>query len=191
MGGVSSAAPDDGRPALDEASRPTGPQPTADTRDAVAAGRHLIEVHDYLHADLARVRETLRQVAAGEAEIGAARGQPADVTRRANAWTLGGLCQGYCRILAHHHSLESEGIFPYLRSRQADLGAVLDRLHEEHEVIHWLLEDVDAALVRLAADPTDLGPVTDAVDQLTETLLPHFAYEERELVASLARYGFF
>lgn len=104
MGGVSSAAPDDGRPALDEASRPTGPQPTAGTRDAVAAGRHLIEVHDYLCADLARVRETLRQV---------------------------------------------------------------------------------------AADPTDLGPVTDAVDQLTETLLSHFAYEERELVAPLARYGFF
>jgi hypothetical protein len=47
------------------------------------------------------------------------------------------------------------------------------------------------ALVRLAADPVDHAPVTDAVDQLTETLLSHFAYEERELVAPLARYGFF
>jgi hypothetical protein len=39
--------------------------------------------------------------------------------------------------------------------------------------------------------PADLGPVTETIDVLTDTLLSHFAYEERELVGPLARHGFF
>lgn len=180
------------RSVLDEASRPHAAEPAADvTFHAAPVAAHLVEVHDYFRADLARVRETLRQVADGAADVGTARGQLAEVTRRANAWALGGLCQGYCQVLAHHHTLESEGIFPHLRRRQADLGAVLDRLHEEHEVIHHLLDDVDAALVALARDPGDLGPITAAVDLLTDSLLSHFAYEEQELVAPLARFGMY
>lgn len=33
--------------------------------------------------------------------------------------------------------------------------------------------------------------MTEAIDLLTDTLLSHFAYEERELVGPLARHGFF
>lgn len=54
-----------------------------------------------------------------------------------------------------------------------------------------LLESVDTALVHLARHPTDYGPITEAVDLLTDTLLSHFAYEERELVGPLARFGFY
>lgn len=131
------------------------------------------------------------QGSAAAASIGAARGQLALVALRANAWTLGGLCQAHCRLLAEHHSMETGAIFPHLRRSQADLGAVLDRLDTEHDAIHDLIEDVDAALVRLAHDPADLGPVTAAIDLLTDALLSHFAYEERELVAPLARAGFY
>lgn len=190
MVGMTSVSPSPHR-GLDEASRPTGPEPTDEVRAAAGAGRHLVEVHDYFRADLDRVRQMLRQVADGVADVGTARGQLAEVTRRANAWALGGLCQGACQLLAHHHTLESGGIFPHLRRRQAELAAVLDRLHEEHEVIHHLLDDVDTALVALAHDPADLAPITAAVDLLTDALLSHFAYEERELVAPLARFGMF
>jgi hemerythrin-like domain-containing protein len=105
--------------------------------------------------------------------------------------TLRGICQNQCAALTQHHRLESTLIFPYLRDRQPDLGDVLDRLNEDHEVIHGLLEAVDAALVDLARTPTDYEPITKAVDQLTGMLLSHFAYEEQELFGPLSRHGFF
>jgi len=148
-------------------------------------------VHDYYRRELAQLRDVMRQVAEGIEQIGLAREQVATMTLRANAWALGGLCQAQCRILAEHHGMESGAIFPHLRRSQAELGAVLDRLDDEHHVIHGLLDDVDGALVRLAHEPSDLGPVTAAIDVLTDALLSHFAYEERELVVPLARAGFF
>jgi hypothetical protein len=60
---------------------------------------------------------------------------------------------------------------------------------------HWLTrrtglrEDIDAALIHLVQHPADLGPVTEAIDLLTDTLLSHFAYEESELAGPLARHG--
>jgi hypothetical protein len=68
---------------------------------------------------------------------------------------------------------------------------VLDQLHREHEIIHDVIGSVDEALVRLATTPDDLSAVEVAVDTLAETLLSHFAYEERSLVAPLARHGFY
>jgi hypothetical protein len=36
-----------------------------------------------------------------------------------------------------------------------------------------------------------LGPITEVVDLLTDTMHSRFAYEERELIAPLAQYGFY
>jgi hypothetical protein len=78
-----------------------------------------------------------------------------------------------------------------LRQSQHNLRDVLDRLDTEHHAIHDVLEEIDAALIHLVQHPADLGPVTEAIDLLTDTLLSHFAYEERELTGPLARHGFF
>ena len=51
----------------DEAARPTGPAPDPDrayTPHELAAGQHLVDVHDHLRAELARVRDLVEQVAA-------------------------------------------------------------------------------------------------------------------------------
>jgi hypothetical protein len=53
------------------------------------------------------------------------------------------------------------------------------------------MEEIDTALVHLARNPTETGPITEAVDLLTDTMLSHFAYEERELIAPLAQHGFY
>lgn len=174
----------------DDATRPTAPElpPGA---GVAAIGQHLIDVHDHYRRELAQIRDVLRQVAAGVAHVGAVRGELATMTLRANAWTLGGLCQGQCRILAQHHSMEGDAIFPHLREQHGGLGDVLDRLDAEHRAIHVLLDGIDTALVALATDPADLEPITAAVDLLTDTLLSHFDYEERQLVGPLARFGFF
>jgi hypothetical protein len=51
---------------------------------------------------------------------------------------------------------------------------------------------VDAALVALVAEQEDgMDRVGRAMDLLTDALLSHFAYEERELVEPLARHGFY
>jgi hypothetical protein len=68
---------------------------------------------------------------------------------------------------------------------------VLDRLQYEHRVIHEVLDSVDRALVSHITGPGDLSGLTEAADLLTDTLLSHLAYEERELIEPLARYGFY
>jgi hypothetical protein len=65
----------------------------------------------------------------------------------------------------------------------------VDRLREEHKIIHDVLEGVDKALVALVDGSGDINGLRDAVDLLDDTLLSHLSYEERELVEPLARLG--
>ena len=114
------------------------------------------------------------------------------MTIRQNNWTLGTFCETYCRTVTNHHTLEDRSVFPHLRRSDAALGAVIDRLEAEHEQIADLLERVDRALVALvAAEEDGIGGVERAMDLLTDALLSHFSYEERELVEPLARHGFY
>jgi hypothetical protein len=55
-------------------------------------------------------------------------------------------------------------------------------------VIHDVLERVDTALVGFVATEDGAG-LQRAVDELTDTLLSHLSYEERELVEPIARLG--
>jgi alkanesulfonate monooxygenase SsuD/methylene tetrahydromethanopterin reductase-like flavin-dependent oxidoreductase (luciferase family)/hemerythrin-like domain-containing protein len=179
----------------DEATRPTGPAPdpsrTYSAREQ-AAGRHLIDVHDALRAELAQLRDLIEQVAAGTTDPAAVRSFINRMTIRQNHWTLGTFCETYCRTVTNHHVLEDRSVFPHLRRSDEGLGPVLDRLEEEHEQIADLLERVDQALVALvAAEEDGIDGVGRAMDLLTDALLSHFSYEERELVEPLARHGFY
>jgi hypothetical protein len=130
-------------------------------------------------------------VGQGVTTAGQARGELNEFALRADNWAFGGLCQRQCVSLVEHHTVESGSIFPHLRRRQRSLRDVLDRLDAEHHVIGEVLEGIDAALVHLARNPTEVGPITEAIDLLTDIMLSHFAYEESELIAPLAQYGFY
>ena len=182
----------------DEAHRPTYPRRPDPAEQAaygpaqLAAPQHLKDVHDHLRAELVQVRDVVDQVVRGHLQVGAARSAVNAMTMRQNNWTLGAYCESYCRVVAGHHSLEDTGIFPHLRAHDPDAGPVIDRLEEEHEVIHDVLDDVDRALVALVAEePGALDRLRQVVDLLTDTLLSHLAYEERELLHPLARHGFY
>jgi hypothetical protein len=56
-------------------------------------------------------------------------------------------------------------------------------------MIHDVVERVDQALVALVSSPAGVAELRDAMDLLSDTLLSHLSYEERELVEPLARYG--
>lgn len=177
----------------DESDRPTGPAPDPSrtyTAHDLANGQHLIDVHDHLREELTQVRDLIEQVAAGSLDPGAARSHINTMTMRQNNWTLGTYCESYCRVVTTHHTLEDQSMFPQLRRKDPRLVPVVDRLEEEHHVIHEVLEQVDRALVALVSEPDGMKALREAVDLLTDTLLSHLSYEERELVEPLARVGF-
>jgi hypothetical protein len=165
--------------------------------DPHGAGQHLVDVHDGLRSELTQIRDVLGQVRQGHLSAGQARSVVNTMTLRQNNWTLGAYCEAYCRFVTGHHTLEDSSLFPYLRRREPSLGPVLDRLEQEHEVVHAVLEEFDRALVRLVTDDgigrsgaDALDEVQRVVDRLSETLLDHLAYEEDNLVEPLDRHGF-
>jgi alkanesulfonate monooxygenase SsuD/methylene tetrahydromethanopterin reductase-like flavin-dependent oxidoreductase (luciferase family) len=165
--------------------------PPASTPALPNAGQHLIDVHDALRGELNQLRDLVEQVAAGTSNAAAVRSYINRMTIRQNNWTLGTFCETYCRTVTHHHTLEDRSVVPHLRRSDAALGAVIDRLEEEHEQIAELLERVDSALVALLASAEHgIDRVERAMSHLTDALLAHFSYEERELVEPLTRYGF-
>ncbi|GLY24209.1 LLM class flavin-dependent oxidoreductase [Micromonospora sp. NBRC 101691] len=189
--------PDDGtrrtsRQVWDESTRPVGPAPDPQrtyTPHEEASGQHLIDVHDGLRAELAQIHDLIDQVAAGAMDVGTARSHINTMTMRQNKWTLGTYCEAYCRIVTTHHTLEDRSLFPHLRRADPRLAPVIDRLEQEHHAIHDVLEGVDRALVAFVATPDGMAELRAAVDLLSDTLLSHLAYEERELVEPIARIG--
>jgi alkanesulfonate monooxygenase SsuD/methylene tetrahydromethanopterin reductase-like flavin-dependent oxidoreductase (luciferase family) len=177
----------------DESKRPKGPAPEADavyTASGRALGRQLIGVHNHLRDELTKVRSIVKEVADGVLDVGEARSEINTMTMRQNNWSMGAYCESYCRLVTIHHTLEDTSLYPQLREGDARLGPVLDRLTEEHQVIHEVLERLDAALVATVAEPHRIGEVQKAVDLLTDTLLSHLSYEEHELVEPMARIAY-
>jgi hemerythrin-like domain-containing protein len=137
------------------------------------------------------------QVRAGHLDVGSARSVINTMAMRQNNWTLGAFCESYCRIVTGHHTLEDRAVFTHLRRSDPSVGPVIDRLMEEHEVIASVLDGVDRALIELVRSDgygqeggRALDQLGHQVDLLTDTLLSHLAYEERELLGPLAEHGF-
>jgi hemerythrin-like domain-containing protein len=192
------ATPDDGTRLSDEEpwddnDRPTVPPPEQGRRytpDEQASGKLLIDVHDQLRSELVRLRRLMDDVGHGRTNPTAVRSFFNRMAIRQNDWTLGAFCESYCRTVTVHHTLEDRNLFPHLQQAEEGLAPVLDRLAEEHEVIAEILDRIDSALVALvASEPDGMALVRKAVDLLTDALVSHLSYEERQLVEPLARLG--
>ncbi|KOU11497.1 5,10-methylene tetrahydromethanopterin reductase [Streptomyces sp. NRRL F-4711] len=179
----------------DESTRPVGPPADPERRyprREQEPARNLVAAHDQLRADLDRLREVVREVLADTLAPGEARAEIQRLGLRQNSWTLGAYCTSYCRITTLHHTREDEDLFPYLRRSDPRLGEVLDRLTEEHHVIQALIERIDrelVAFVREEGGEQARDALQAALDLLTDALLSHLAYEERELIEPMARWG--
>ncbi|MFK4101270.1 LLM class flavin-dependent oxidoreductase [Streptomyces sp. NPDC019531] len=179
----------------DESTRPVGPPADPERRyprREQEPARNLVAAHDQLRADLDRLGEVVREVLADTLAPGEARSEIQRLSLRQNSWTLGAYCASYCRLTTLHHTREDEDLFPYLRRSEPRLGKVLDRLTEEHHAIHGLIEHIDrelVAFVREEGGEKEREALRAAMDLLTDTLLSHLAYEERELIEPMARFG--
>ena len=87
-----------------------------------------------------QLRDLVEQVAAGALDAGAARSHINAMTMRQNNWTLGTYCESYCRVVTTHHTLEDPACSRTCGGADPALGPVVDRLEEEHQVIHDVLE---------------------------------------------------
>lgn len=184
--------PDDPRPLPslpDESLRPKAP-PIAGLDPAQRSrGRRLAAIHRMHLADLDHLAQVMRAIAHGAAPAGQlAKMLPAlDLDR--NRRLFGTLCGQECRVLTFHHMAEDHEIFPYLAAHgSAGLRAVIDRLQAEHEVIHALIERLQADADRLATDPgaDRFAEAAASLQALDRAVRSHFGYEETELEEALA-----
>jgi hemerythrin-like domain-containing protein len=120
-------------------------------------------------------------------EADTARGPINTMTMRQNNWTLGAYCQSYCRLVTTHHTLEDIALLARISAADPRLTPVTDRLAEEHVAIHGLIEELDRALIAFVTDPSTGDDLRAAVDRLSDSLLSHLSYEERELVEPVTR----
>jgi hemerythrin-like domain-containing protein len=181
----------DHEPALDEATRPRAPRhdDAVGTASGRASAQMLSSVHAHLRSELDQIRGVVAEVAVGRSSAAVARSLINEMSMRQNYWSLGAFCATYCRVLTIHHALEDANLFVDLKSRDAELTPVIERLSEEHEVVAAVLTRLDAAQVAMVDDAEHLTRVQNEVDRLTDILLSHLAYEEQELLGPIARLG--
>jgi alkanesulfonate monooxygenase SsuD/methylene tetrahydromethanopterin reductase-like flavin-dependent oxidoreductase (luciferase family)/hemerythrin-like domain-containing protein len=178
----------------DEEARPVAPPAPTGFRYAPHGpeiGRHLIDVHGMLRDELQRIHDVIAQVKSGALSVAGARSALNETALRQNNWELGAFCANYCTRITQHHGLEDGQIFPHLRRSDPGLVPVIDRLQEEHVIIHEVVEGVDRALIELVRSDGDFTALQEAMDLLSDTLLSHLSYEEEQLVEPLARFGFY
>ena len=180
--------------AWDESTRPhrppAAPNVTYSDRGKLV-GQQLVNVHDILRTELTELRQILASVRDGALKATDARSELDEMALRQNDWTVGAFCSQYCGRVATHHGVEDASVFPYLARAEPALAPVIQRLTDEHLVIHDAIQLVDAALVRQINNPADRDGIQEAIDFLTDALLSHLSYEEREIVEPLARLGFY
>ncbi|MGW3628174.1 LLM class flavin-dependent oxidoreductase [Streptomyces sp. NPDC000880] len=174
---------------LSESSRPRAPKQQLTAGRPGSTGTRLVLIHDNLRQEMRQIREAVAQVAAGQQDAATARSMINSLTLRQNYWTLGTFCTAYSRTLTTHHTIEDQFMFPELRKKQESLGPVVEQLEHEHEVIAETLARLDAALVTLVQDDSQMSAVQDLAQLLDRILSSHLGYEEEELVEPLDRLG--
>ncbi len=173
----------------DEETRPRAARDReAAARHGTGQGAHLRLIHDLFRRELAAIVQVRDDVRAGRTGVGELRSQINAMTLRRGYEQFGSFCAQYCRAVTMHHSIEDRHLFPQLRTVDGELSAVLDRLAQEHLVIHAVLVDLDKASVDLARGVETFDEVDRLVDLLASRLLSHLDYEEAELVGPLEQH---
>ncbi|MFD9409048.1 nitroreductase/quinone reductase family protein [Streptomyces sp. NPDC059989] len=126
----------------------------------------LLEVHGWLRAQLALVREEAR--GGGPGGLG---------------MQLRQHCLAFCHSLEFHHRSEDAGLFPHLEQQHPHMREFFRRVGAEHRVIARLQEE----LVRVLDGPADgFGGL---VERMSRELEAHLDAEEAELLPVLRALG--
>ncbi|MEK2489687.1 nitroreductase/quinone reductase family protein [Kitasatospora purpeofusca] len=142
-------------------------------REVASLADKLLEVHDWLRAQLRQLRaETEAHLAAG-----AGRAPTLGLQIRRH-------CLAFCQGLTVHHTGEDRGVFPALARSHPELRGVLEQLAEEHLTVARLKDELVALVSGL--DSAEPEPFRAALARTADELEAHLAHEERELLPALA-----
>jgi|HubBroStandDraft_1064217.scaffolds.fasta_scaffold107506_4 hypothetical protein len=151
----------------------------------------LLRIHGYLRRDLGVCRQLALDVGGG-APVSDVHRELSLLRAQSPLFLLRHSCLRYCRFVHAHHGLEDDWLFPTVRRFAPDLSVVTDRLEADHRRVSELLDAVEAAAGAL--DDDDDAPhrrrLVEALDELSEHLFEHLAYEEEHLAPVLRQWTF-
>ncbi|MER6250821.1 nitroreductase/quinone reductase family protein [Streptomyces sp. NPDC001584] len=128
----------------------------------------LLDVHGWLRAQLALVRELAREEPQGEGAGAASLGLQ-----------LRQHCLAFCHALEFHHRSEDAALFPFLEQQHPHMRGFFRRVGSEHRVIARLQEELVRAL-----DSPGAG-FSERVGRMSRELEAHLDGEEAQLLPVL------
>jgi hypothetical protein len=173
---------------LDDSTRPKAPKIEGLSPMQMWQGKRLALIHRMHLEEMDHTRRIMQQIEAGNARL-AELGDAVSSLRMAESYrAFGNLCGRECQLLTFHHMAEDQAVFPVLdRKGSEGLRKVVERLRAEHEVIHALLEKLQAAALTAVdrADAHSFAILKETFATLDRTVRSHFGYEEVELEQAL------
>ena len=161
------------------------------TNEHRRAGAHLAAIHRMHLHDMNRMGAFLEHLKQGKMTPAEFSNRVKDSELSKNMKMFGTLCGRECQVLNFHHDAEEQMIFPELeRQNIAALSRVVERLRQEHFVVHELLRRLDVAADKLLQDTStgNFDEITQVFEQLHKVVKSHFGYEETELRDALGKY---
>ena len=177
---------------LDDATRPKAPKIKGITPEQRQLGKRLALFHRHHLQQLHAVIRVMQRVEAGEDSLARLGREITGMQMASNYRHFGNLCGQECQVLTFHHSIEDQHIFPLLQEGgSAGLKKVIDRLLEEHLVIHQALNALEAGAVAAVRKPgpETFAPLKAMLLHLEKLVKSHFGYEESELEEALGHFG--
>ncbi|GAK72038.1 hypothetical protein RRU01S_23_01140 [Agrobacterium rubi TR3 = NBRC 13261] len=177
---------------LNDSARPKAPAiPGATPADRIA-GKRLALIHKMHLEAIDETKAVMEKVEAGQAGSDQLADKIASLEMMSNYAKFGNLCGRECEYLNYHHTAEDRQIFPILHQNGSDgLKRVIERLGEEHVVIHELLVELaeDAAAIRTQPEPETFSQARETFVLLDQVVRSHFGYEQTELEEALGYYN--
>ena len=97
---------------------------------------------------------------------------------------IGSFYENVIEFLHVHHSGEDELIYPVVEERCAESRSELERINDQHKLLHAPMDAGRSAVAAWRAAPSagNAQAVVDALGSITEPLRPHLAEEETVLL---------
>ena len=175
---------------LDESGRPPSPRFDVDPNQRNGS-RHLRGIHEHHRRQLRGLKMLFEQFEQGAASAQDVADEAGRLSMTDNLRRFGTLCGQECQALVFHHQIEDGAMYPQLQ-RSPELNAVIDRLMEEHKIVHAqvvALWEATRALLERPDDEAMRTQLGSAIDRLQKTVLSHFGYEEDSLLDAIDHYG--
>ncbi|WP_329368195.1 hemerythrin domain-containing protein [Streptomyces sp. NBC_00669] len=158
------------------AESPESAESAAATSRPAALGRELVEIHDWLRAELAQLRAEVELHLDGRPSPGRQPSRP-----------LTAHCLYFCAALTGHHRAEDAGAFPLLAEEFPQLRPTIEKLAEDHLLVGEIMSRLETVVAGIPATPSDAEArrVRGELDGLAAILESHFTFEEKRIAAAL------